>query len=62
MIGILAHYRRDVLRIITESYNSIHVMQAINRDLALQSAAAISGLFNNTSFSGQAIVILGFSE
>jgi hypothetical protein len=46
VIGILVHYRRDVLRIITESYKTIGVMQVINRNLPLRSLAAIAVLFS----------------
>ena len=46
VIGILVHYRRDVHRIITESYKTIGVMQVINRNLPLRSLAAIAGLFS----------------
>jgi hypothetical protein len=45
VIGILAHYRRDVHRIITESYKTIDVMQAINRNLPLRSLDTTGGLF-----------------
>jgi hypothetical protein len=44
VLGILAHYRGDVHRIITESYKTIDVMQAINRNLPLRSLDVIAGL------------------
>jgi hypothetical protein len=44
VIGILVHYRRDVRRIITESYKTIGVMQVINRNLPLRYLDAVAGL------------------